>query len=372
MHSPITHRLSERLAEHGLDALVCVSPENVAYAAGFVVPSQTLMRWRHAAYVVTADGREAMICIDMEELTIRTMQPELELRAWAEFGGNAMATLAALLRDLGLESARVGSELSYLSVKDHAELTSALPDLKLTAADGLLSSARTLKTERELDLLTRLSRISDRAIKSAFESVRAGDSEMDMAAALTRSVFEQGAQNFKLLIVATGERSQMPNVGPSERVLRDGDICRMEIFSVIDGYQAGVCRTAYVGNPPPTALEIYCNLAECKRLVVNAIKPGVPAREVYRVFREKFDELGLAPISFVGHSIGVDLHESPYLGADDDTVLAEGMVLGIEPLVYRSGHGFGMQIKDMVAVTADGCRVLSDVTDTDRMIAVPL
>ena len=93
---------------------------------------------------------------------------------------------------------------------------------------------------------------------------------------------------------------------------------------------------------------------------------------MYRVFRENIDELGLPPISFVGHSIGVDLHESPYLGADDDTVLAEGMVLGIEPLVYRSGHGFGMQIKDMVAVTADGCRVLSDVTDTDRMIAVPL
>jgi Xaa-Pro dipeptidase len=372
MQSPITHRLSERLAEHGLDALVCVSPENVAYAAGFVVPSQTLMRWRHAAYVVTADGREAMICVDMEELTIRSMRPELELRSWQEFGGNAMETLAALLRDLGLESARVGSELSYLSVKDHSELTAVLPDLKLTAADELLSSARTLKTERELDLLTRLSRISDQAIKSAFESVRAGNTEMDMAAALTRSVFEQGAQNFKLLIVATGERSQMPNVGPSDRVLRDGDVCRMEIFSVIDGYQAGVCRTAYVGTPPPAATEIYRNLAECKRLVVDTIKPGVPAREVYRVFREKFDELGLPPISFVGHSIGVDLHESPYLGADDDTVLAEGMVLGIEPLVYRSGHGFGMQIKDMVAVTADGCRVLSDVTDTDQMIAVPL
>jgi Xaa-Pro dipeptidase len=372
MQSPITHRLSDRLAEHGLDALVCLSPENVAYAAGFVVPSQTLMRWRHAAYVVTADGREAMLCVDMEEMTVRTLRPALEVRAWEEFGGNAMETLASLLRDLGLDAARVGSELSYLSVKDHAELTTALPELKLVAADDLLTEARTLKTEREIDLLARLSRISDQAIKTAFESVRAGDTELDMAAALTRSVFEQGAQNFKLLIVATGERSQMPNVGPSDRVLRDGDICRMEIFSVIDGYQAGVCRTAYVGTPSPVALEIYRNLAECKRLVVSTIKPGVPAREVYRVFREKFDELKLPPISFVGHSIGVDLHEAPYLSADDDTVLAEGMVLGIEPLVYRSGHGFGMQIKDMVAVTADGCRVLSDVTDTDQMLAVPL
>jgi Xaa-Pro dipeptidase len=372
MQSSVTHRASARLASEGLDALVCLSPENFAYMAGFVVPSQILMRWRHAAHVVTADGREAVVCVDMEEHTVRTLRPDLDLRVWEEFGGNAMSTLAHLLRDLGLEDARVGVELRYLPAHEFAELTAALPNVKPVAADDLLSSLRMLKSAKEIELLAGLSRISDRAINVAFTSAHAGQTEMDMAAALTRSVYEQGAHNFKMLIVATGERSQLPNVGPSDRVLRDGDICRMEVFSVIDGYQAGVCRTAYVGQPPPQALEIYSNLAECKRLVVEAIKPGVPASEVYRVFRKKFDELGVPPISFVGHCIGVHLHEPPYLGADDDTVLAEGMVMGIEPLVYRTGHGFGMQIKDMVVVTADGCQVLSDITDTDRMLAIPL
>jgi Xaa-Pro dipeptidase len=372
MSSHVTRRLSTRLEENGLDAVVCLSPENVAYTSGFVVPSQTLMRWRHAAHVVTADGREAMVCVDMEETTVRTLKPDVDLRVWAEFGGSAMVTLAALLRELGLDKARLGTELQYMSVDDHAELVSALPDAKITGVDELLKEARMVKSEAEIELLTRLSRISDRAINTAFRSVRAGDTEMDLAAALTRSVFEQGAQNFKLLIVATGERSQMPNVGPSDRVLVAGDICRVEIFSVINGYQAGVCRTAVVGTASPEALAIYSNLAECKRLVVDAIKPGVAACDVYSIYREKFDELGLPPISFVGHSIGVDLHESPYLGPDDETLLAEGMVLGMEPLVYRSGHGFGMQIKDMVKVTASGCEILSDVTNTDELFPIAL
>ena len=82
------------------------------------------------------------------------------------------------------------------------------------------------------------------------------------------------------------------------------------------------------------------------------------------------EQLGMPPISFVGHSIGVNLHERPYLGPHATETLEAGMVLGMEPLVYRSGHGFGMQIKDMVAVEEDGCHLLSDVTDTDELFRI--
>lgn len=365
MPREVVTRLRDRAAEAGLDAIVCLSPENVAYAAGFVIPSQSLMRWRHAAFVITADGREAIVCVDMEETTVRAARPDADVRVWGEFTGNAMDTLADLLRSLGVTT--VGIELGYLSVTDHAALSAALPGKVFRPADDLLAKARQIKTPDELALLRRLSRISDQAILHSFEAVRAGDTEMDIAAALTRSVYEQGAQQFKLMIVATGERSQLPNVGPTERVLKSGDVCRVEIFSVIDGYQAGVCRTAVVGDPPPEATRVYRNLVECKYLVRDAIKPGASAHGVYDTFLAKFTDLGMPPIGFVGHSIGVNLHERPYLGPHGTEDLAAGMVLGMEPLVYNSGHGFGMQIKDMVAVTGDGCELLSDVTDTDEL-----
>lgn len=370
MPPEVARRLAKALAAAGLDAVVCLSPENVAYTAGFVVPSQPLMRWRHAATLLTADGRQAMVCVDMEETTVRQARPGLDVRVWAEFGGSAMATLAALVTDLGLAGGHLGVELAYLPARDHAELARLLPGARLSPADELLARCRQVKSPAEISLLRRLSRISDQAIRTACESVCAGSTEMDLAAALTRSVYGQGAQQFKLMIVATGERSELPNVNPSERVLQAGDVCRIEIFSVIDGYHAGVCRTAIVGDPPAGADRVYQNLADCKAILLAAIRPGARACDVYQRFRVKFDELGMDPIAFAGHGIGVDLHEPPYLMPQAQDALEPGMVLGVEPLVYRTGHGFGMQIKDMVAVTDEGCELLSDTTSTDQPLRI--
>jgi ectoine hydrolase len=367
----IHHRLCQATARAGFDAIVCLSPENVAYTSGFVVPSQPLMRWRHAACVLAADGRTAMLCVDMEEATVRAQHPGVELRVWEEFGGDAMHALAGLLSDMGLADKHIAMELTYLAVQDHAQLQAALPRARFGPGDALVATCRRAKTPGELALMERLSRIADRAIGDSCRAVSAGCTEMDIAAALTRSVYEHGAQQFKLMIVASGERSELPNVGPTQRVLRSGDVCRIEIFPVIDGYHAGVCRTAVVGRPSSEALAVYRGLVECKALVLEAMRPGVSARQVYEAYRAKFDLLGMAPISFVGHGIGLDLHEWPYLADFDDSVLAPGLVMGVEPLAYRTGHGFGMQIKDMVAIGDDGARLLSDVTDTAQPIPIP-
>ena len=363
-------RLAAAAGSAGYDALVALSPENVAYCSGVVVPSQSLMRWRHAATLVGADGTQAMLCVDMEESTVRAARPDIELRVWQEFAGNAMAVLADLLSDMHLASGRVGLELSYLSVRDFAELKRLLPDSAFGPADDIFTRCRRLKTDAEVERIARLSRIADGAIGAACANVRAADTELDLAAEMTRVVYEGGAQQFKLMIVATGERSQLPNAGPTSRRLVPGDVCRLEIFAVADGYHAGVCRTAVVGEPSADAMRIYRNLADARTVVLDALRPGVAAAEVYRRFRECFDVLGLAPISFVGHGIGLDLHEPPYLGDFDPSELEAGVTLGIEPLVYRTPYGFGMQIKDMVTVGHTAARLLSDVTATEQLLKI--
>ena len=134
------------------------------------------------------------------------------------------------------------------------------------------------------------------------------------------------------------------------------------------GYQAGVCRTAVVQPAPPHAERIWANLVECKYLIIDMIKPGASCRAIYEAFMRKLSELDLPPISFVGHGIGLHLHEDPYLGKYSDTPLEAGMVLGIEPLVYRTPYGFGMQNKDMVLVTETGSELLSDYANTDTLL----
>jgi Xaa-Pro dipeptidase len=370
MRKEIIARQRRIMADNGLDALVAVSPENFAWTSGFVVPSQPILRRRHAIVVVKADGSHAVVAVDMEETTVRSRLPGVEVRVWGEFTDSAMACVAALLSDMGLASARIGIEMDYLPAGDFAALREMLPEATFTAAQDILARLREIKTPEEIEVLRRLSRIADKAITEAYRSVRAGSSEMDLAAALTRGIYEQGAEYFKLMIVATGERSVFPNVGPTGRLLKTGDVCRVEIFPIIGGYHAGVCRTAAVGAAPPEAQRIWANLTECKYLLLDAIKPGASSRAIYELYLKKVGELGLPPISFIGHGIGLHLHEDPYLGPTGDRALEAGMVLGIEPLIYETGHGFGMQNKDMVLVTSTGCELMSDYLDTDELLVI--
>jgi Xaa-Pro dipeptidase len=370
MRQDVIERQVRAMKEARLDAIVSCSPENFAYVTGFMSPTQPLMRWRHAMAVVTADGKAALAVVDMEASTVRARAGEgTDVAVWSEFEFDAMVVLADVLRRHGLAAARIGLELDYLPAADFAELGKLLPQAYLVPAQALLARLRQLKTPQEIEILRKLSRIADRAITEAYGSVATGATEMDIAAALTRGVYAQGAEYFKLMIVATGERSVFPNVGPTNRVLKRGDVCRVEIFPIIDGYHAGVCRTAAVGTAPPQAERIWANLTACKHMLLDAIKPGTSSRAIYDLYLKKTDELKLPRISFIGHGIGLHLHEDPYLGPGNQQLEA-GMVLGIEPLIYETGFGFGMQNKDMVLVTEHGCELLSDYANTDKLIIV--
>jgi len=370
MRQEVVARLVDAMSETGLDAVVTSSPENFAYVTGFLSPTQASMRWRHAMALVRRDGSAALLVVDMEASTIEARAPGTEIAVWREFRYEAVPVLAQLLQRHGLGDGRIGVEMDYLPAADFLELREHLPKAQFSPVQAMLARLRQVKTAGEIAILRKLSRIADQGIADAYAAVGPGMTEMDLAGVLGRRMYELGADHFKIMIVATGERSVFPNVGPSERVLQRGDVCRVEIFPNLDGYHAGVCRTAVIETPPPEAERIWANLVACKYMLLDAIKPGAGSRDIYDLYLDKIGELGLPPISFIGHGIGLHLHEDPYLGPTASQPLEPGMVLGIEPLIYQTGFGFGMQNKDMILVTETGCELLSDYTDTDRLIRV--
>jgi Xaa-Pro aminopeptidase len=369
MDSEIISRLRKRIVSEGLDAIIAMSPENVTYVSGFVVPSQSLMRWRHAAVILTADGKICMVAIDMEATTVKAHAGIEDLRIFREFSDDPMDKLADGLIDLKLDHGKIGIEMEFLPAKDFATLQKRLPNTNWLAADGIFNKARQIKTPNELALLRSLSKLTDKAIGDALRSAHVGISEMELAGTLLTSLFRGGAESYKLMIIASGERSQFPNVGPMERKLKLGDIIRMEIFGQKSGYLTGVCRTAVVGDATAEQYKIWSKLIECKYLVMDLIRPGASCPEIYRKFLQKFSELGFEPISFVAHGIGLHLHEEPYMGRYGNETVEAGMVGAFEPLVYIPGR-FGMQNKDMFCVTDQGCELLSDVTPTDSLLRV--
>jgi Xaa-Pro aminopeptidase len=160
-------------------------------------PTQPLMRWRHAIALVTADGVVALVAVDMEASTIRAKSPRrTRIAVWQEFKFDAMSVLATLLHEHGLGQARIGIEMDYLPAGDLAALSQLLPQARFTAAQTVLARLGEIKTPEEINILRRLSRIADKAITDAYRSVRAGSNQMDLAAALTRGIYEQGAEYF--------------------------------------------------------------------------------------------------------------------------------------------------------------------------------
>jgi len=369
MDQEIIMRLTKRISTEGLDAIVAVSPENVTYVSGFVVPSQSLMRWRHAACIITADGKVSMIAIDMEATTVKAHAEIKDLRVYREFVDDPMDRLAEASRALKLDRGKVGIEMEFLSAKDFAMLQKKLLEVEWRAADPIFNKARQIKTANELALLRSLSKLTDKAIGDTLRKARIGMTELELAGHLLTSLFAGGAESYKLMIIASGERSQFPNVGPTDRKLQRGDLIRMEIFGQKNGYLAGVCRTAVVGEPISEQEKIWANLIECKYLMMDLIRPGASCPEIYRKFLEKFSALGFEPISFVAHGIGLHLHEEPYMGRYGDEIVQAGMVGAFEPLVYIPGR-FGMQNKDRFAVSESGCELLSDDTPTDTLLRV--
>ena len=164
MDQEIISRLRKRVVQAGLDALIALSPENVTYVSGFVVPSQSLMRWRHAICIVTADGRISMVAIDMEATTVKAHAGIDDLRVYREFTEDPMDKLAETLTDLKLERGKIGIEMEFLPAKDFASLQKNLPAIQWLAADAIFNKARQVKTPNELTLLRSLSKLTDKAI----------------------------------------------------------------------------------------------------------------------------------------------------------------------------------------------------------------
>ena len=175
MDREIVTRLMKRIGDAGLDAIIAVSPENVSYVTGFVVPSQSLMRWRHAICVVTADGRISMVVVDMEANTVKTHASIDDLRVYREFTEDPMNKLAEALKDLKLDRARIGIEMEFLPAKDFATLQKNLPAVQWIASDAIFNKARQVKTPKELELLRSLSKLTDKAIGDTLRQAKVGN-----------------------------------------------------------------------------------------------------------------------------------------------------------------------------------------------------
>ncbi len=353
----IIGRQALAIKEHGLDALVSMSPENATYTAGFVVPSQTLIRTRLVSCVVFADGDSMQIVADMEESFAKVSSSLAEVRAYNEFTENPADLLADALVEKRAEA--IAIEMDYVPAYYLNRLLERIPGLKVVDAGPILARLRAIKTAEEIVLISKAAQLAEAAHHEAATQVRAGMTEMDLAMFVYESLLRNGADGVARLVVGSGERSTHANPGPTDRRLEPGDVVRVDIFATIDGYLSDIARTYVVGEPTKDQLDLWQKMLDSRANILSMIRPGVETGEIYKSFSDQFRGWGLEPLKFVGHGIGLSLHEEPYIGMYGDLALEENMMLCIEP--YVTFPTFDFQVEDTLLVTSSGYKLATGV-----------
>jgi Xaa-Pro aminopeptidase len=224
--------------------------------------------------------------------------------------------------------------------------------------DGLLAELRTIKTAAEIAAIREIGAAAERIAIECLAAVGAGDTERDLANLIVERYADAGGDGLTMLVVGSGPRSAHVNAPATNRVLEAGDVVRLDVIGTKRHYYSDVARTAVVGEPTVEHQRVYDVLRDVHDRCLDALRPGVRGADVYRIYGDALQRAGLPAYHFVGHGLGVTLHEEPFLSARSDVALEEGMVLCVEPLTLLEGR-FGMQIEDEILITADGCQPIT-------------
>ena len=224
-----------------------------------------------------------------------------------------------------------------------------------------LTSLRAVKEPYELKATRKASNIADRAFADLLPYIKPGVTEKELAARLESNMLLLGSEEKSFTtIVASGRRSAMPHGTASPKVIEAGDFVTFDFGAVWEGYHSDITRTVVVGKASQAQKDFYNLILEGQKLGVSLVKAGVSRREVDFAVRNYFARYHVSQYftHSLGHGTGLEIHEQPVLSPKSTGVLEENMIVTVEPGLYIEGK-FGVRIEDSVAVTANGCEILT-------------
>jgi Xaa-Pro aminopeptidase len=346
-------RLRRRLTKAGLSGLLVTHLPDLRYLSGFTGSSAALAVTRRAARLFT-DGRyTAQAADEVKSANVQTIS-----------GSPAVAAVQWLAAQPGAETA--GFDPAWTSVSELTRLKAALPtNLRRSflspLAAPLVEPLRNIKDDEELAVMSEAALIGCKLFEHILGFLRPGLKEIEVAAELEYKARLLGAEGMSFeTIVASGVRSALPHGRATDTRLPRKGFVTLDFGIILRGYCSDMTRTVFLGKPNATERSAYEAVLEAQEAGVLAVRPGARCGDVDEAARGVLRKAGLAEAfsHSTGHGVGLEIHESPRIGAGQTNRLQAGMVVTIEPGIYLPGQ-FGIRIEDMVAVTLAGGQVLT-------------
>jgi Xaa-Pro dipeptidase len=358
---PITaEEYHERLL-HAQKLMAELAPK---YDALFVAPGTSLyyftgIRWgmseRLLALVLPRTGDPIVVVPAFEEGRMRErLHFAAEVRAWQE-DESPTKIAAAALADRGIRTGRLGvEETAAFTFFDH--LRAAAPGFECVTADPLTIACRGHKSVHELELMRLACDATFDVFRAVFASLKEGMSQEDIG-----KLVEAGFSKMELrggALVLLGASAALPHGTIKPQKLKEGDVVLIDGGTGVDGYASDVTRTGVLGTPSEKVKRVYEIVRKAQDAALDAARAGRLSGTVDDAARKVVTDAGFGPdykffTHRLGHGIGLDGHEHPYLVRGSKTVLEPGMTFSNEPGIYIPGE-FGLRCEDDMVITADG------------------
>ncbi|MFC0080785.1 M24 family metallopeptidase [Aciditerrimonas ferrireducens] len=375
-------RAQGALAEAGLDGALLWKMENVRFVtalrsqviAGKASILNGVLLTPDAGPFLLASGGEVDRARFMPWLAQVHAVPVMEDRDLVE--GFVAAVLEPLLAELGLRRGRLG--VDQVTVPLLEAIGRRCPELRVVDGDGAMLEARRRKSAAEVALVEEACAIGDAVTARALAEVRAGRRECEVAGDALQTLYYLGGELPHVVtpFVASGEHMAPPHRFATDKLIRNRDLCFIDIGAMWNGYFADIGRATVVGRPTDLQRRVYGAVHEALWAGIEAARPGRTTEDVAGAVRRAVARYGLEEhlfSLFIGHGIGVGANEPPYIGETlpgaRPAELEPGMLFALEPLVWVPDEGgVGVRLEDMVLVTEDRPRVLSRVPYDEALL----
>ena len=391
-------RSQSLLRAAGLDALALFQPENFRYATSVAAGVATM--WGRAgsaialvpadekaklgvvisdhAYAAAAhlgdriDFRTHRIWIDMvtvenartiEDINVAYRQANnVGPRAETFDQDAAFRLLSDLLAERGLSKARIGVDLEFMPAADFAALKKALPSVDWQDASILVKRLRLIKNAREIEYLRNAAHYAESGLENMLNTARRGSSLNALSAAWLDGATQEASQNGQVLSGHWAYISTGPDLQDMKAELKEGDLVKADVGTLINGYSSDGARTYVCGKPDPLASEIYKVLQESFAVGEALLKPGTRFCDVHAAMLGIMRKRGFSEYyrGHFGHSVGaaVGIEEWPFISSSNEMLIEPNMVLALETPFYANGLG-ALMIEEQFLITESGAQSMN-------------
>lgn len=346
-HKERQARLRATLLAAGVDVALVPPSGDLVYLTGL----EMHLSERLSLLVLPVQGEPVMV---LPEFEASRVPRGLKTSTWRE----EQDPLPILLNSLS-EEANVIAFGERVAASELLGVIGARPDARAVALERVTGGVRAVKTDAEIAALKDAAAATDRAFSALLSSPMEGMSERELAARLASLLKREGLTDV-FATCASGPNAAYPHHVPGERLVERGDGVMFDFGGRSGGYLSDVTRTVAVKEAPARLKEVHAAVAAAQLAALEVLRPGVPYGEVDGAARASLAAVGLAEYFShrLGHGLGLEIHEPPYLTGDNEQVAAAGHVVTVEPGVYVPGE-LGVRIEDDVVITDSGHEVLT-------------